>query len=66
MAKAPKSFADKAKQADSKKAAKRHVRIIRSFKDPAKGAVRFLDGMVAVPGDADLDAHLLKVVEEAK
>ena len=66
MAKAPKSFADKAKKEESKKAAQRQVRVIRSIKDPVKGTVRFLDGMVAVPGDADLDAHLLKFVEKAK
>ena len=65
MAKAQKSFADKARQAEEKKSARKFVKVIRSSKDSSHGAVRFIDRMVAVPGDADLDEYLRKVAEGA-
>ncbi len=66
MPKAQKSFADKAREADEKKAANRYVRVIRSARDPETDVVRFLDRMEMVPGDADLDEHLKKLVEQAE
>ncbi len=66
MPKPQKSFADKARKAAEKKAGNRYVRVIRSTRDPETDVVRFLDRMEMVPGDANLDDHLRKVVEQAE
>ena len=64
MAKRSKSFAEKASRHAERKAEKRNVRVVKSVKDPDTGAVRFFDRMVAVPGDANIDEYLSKVLEE--
>jgi len=64
MAKGQRSFADKARKQAERKEKTQHVRVIKSVKDPDTGAVRFLDHVVAVPGGANMDEHLSKVLEE--
>jgi|GEM_PF-5913336 len=64
MAKGQRSFADKARKHAERKEKTQHVRVIKSVRDPDTGAVRFLDHVVAVPGDANMDEHLSKVLEE--
>ncbi len=64
MAKGQKSFAEKARKQAERKEGMQHVRVIKSVKDPDTGAVRFLDRVVAVPGGANMDEHLSKVVAE--
>ncbi len=64
MAKGKTSFAEKALEQRERKAATRHVRVIRSVKDPDTGSVRFSDRMVAVPADANLDEYFRKTAEE--
>lgn len=63
MAKAQKTFASKAIKSEEK-AEKRQIRLIRSIADPNTGTVKFLDRMVSVPGDGNLDAHLAKLMED--
>ncbi len=63
MAKAQKTFASKAIKGEEK-TEKRQIRLIRSIADPNNGTVKFLDRMVSVPGDGDLDAHLAKLMED--
>lgn len=62
MAKASKSFSDKLKSKGAAKGVK-HVRIIRSVKDPENGAIRFLDRIASIPLEGNLDEHLRKLVE---
>ncbi len=64
MAKVQKSFAEKARKHSERKEGIQHVRVIKSIKDPDTGAVRFSDRVVAVPGGANMDEHLSKVLEE--
>ena len=64
MVKAPRSFADKLKGKSAAKDSK-HVRVIRSVKDPASGAIRFLDKIVKVPMEGNLDEHLRELLEES-
>lgn len=64
MAKRSKSFADKARRHAERKAEMRHVRVVKSMKDPDTGAVRFSDRMVSVPSDANMEEYLNKVSEE--
>lgn len=61
MAKSQKTFASKAIKGEAK-AEKRQIRLIRSIADPNTGTVKFLDRMVSVPGDGDLDSHLAKLM----
>ena len=63
MVKGSRSFADKLKGKSIAKDTK-HVRIIRSVKNPANGAIRFLDKIVKVPLEGELDEHLRKLLEE--
>lgn len=63
MAKAPKTFASKAIKSEVK-VEKRQIRLIRSITDPNTGTVKYLDRMVSVPGDGDLDSHLAKLMED--
>ena len=63
MAKTQKTFASKAKKGEAA-AEKRQIRLIRSIADPNTGTVKFLDRMVSVPGDENLDSHLAKLMED--
>ena len=63
MAKAAKSFSDKLKRKGATKSVK-HVRVIRSVKDPENGAIRFLDRIASIPLEGNLDEHLRKLVQE--
>jgi hypothetical protein len=63
MAKAQKTFASKATKHEAK-AEKRQIRLIRSIADPNTGTVKYLDRMVSVPGDENLDSHLAKLMED--
>lgn len=63
MAKTQKTFASKAKKGEAE-TEKRQIRLIRSIADPNTGTVKFLDRMVSVPGDGELDSHLAKLMED--
>ena len=64
MAKGIKSFADKAKAKNV--VSNRQVRVIRSRKVPKTGTVKYFDRMETVPGDANLDDYLAKMVSTEK
>ncbi|UCH11203.1 MAG: DUF4295 domain-containing protein [Fidelibacterota bacterium] len=58
MSKGQTSFAEKARKAAQRKSDMRHVRVVKSVENPATGAIRFSDRMVAVPSDVDIDEFL--------
>ncbi len=62
MVKSQKTFASKAIKSEAK-AEKRQIRLIRSITDPNTRTVKYLDRMVSVPGDENLDSHLAKLME---
>ncbi len=63
MAKGSKTFSDKLKGKDAAKGS-RHVRVIRSVKDPENGAIRFLDQIAKVPQEGEIADHLSKFLKE--
>lgn len=65
MAKGTKSFSDKMNKVKTKGSETKQIRVIRGIKDPDNGAIRFMDRMVAVSTEGNLDENLKKVIDRS-
>lgn len=64
MAKAAKTFASKALK-QSEKADVKHIRVIRSVKNPETGGTKFLDRVISISAEGDLKEHVAKFLNKA-
>lgn len=65
MAKGTKSFSDKMNKVKIKGSETKQIRVIRGIKDPDNGAIRFMDRMLAVSTEGNLDENLKKVIDRS-
>lgn len=63
MAKVAKSFASKV-LGNEEKVGLKHVRVIRSVKNPATGGTKFLDRVIGVSVEGNLKDHVGKFLKE--